>query len=113
MKTDGAQLAQPIHLAIRFGGQSWRKIFSKPVIVIGRAGSAGRPDLDLSLDINISRRQARIWREDGVCWLEDLGSKYGTKINGCRLEANTRQKLSADDLIMMGDTEMQLEIPGT
>jgi adenylate cyclase len=113
MKTAGAQLAPPIRLAIRFGEHRWQKSFSKPFIVIGRAGNAGKPDLDLSLDINISRRQARIWREDGDCWLEDLGSKFGTKINGCRLEANARQKLAAGDLIKMGDTEMQVEIPET
>ena len=111
MKTDGAQLAPPIRLAIRFGEQRWEKSFHKPFIVIGRASSSGKPDLDLSSDINISRRQARIWREADECWLEDLGSKFGTKINGSRLEANARQKLSAGDLIKMGDTEIQVEVP--
>lgn len=109
MKTPAAQLAQPVHLAIRFGEQRWRKSFNKPVIVIGRAGRAGKPDLDLSPDINISRRQARIWRENGDCWLEDLGSKFGTQVNGCRLEANAKKQLSAGDLIKMGDTELQVE----
>jgi adenylate cyclase len=109
MKTIKAQLAQPIHLAIRFGEQRWQKSFNKPVILIGRASNTGKPDLDLSLDINISRRQARIWREDETCWLEDLGSKFGTKINGNRLAPNAKQKLSVGDWIKMGETEVQLE----
>ncbi len=106
-----ADVAPPLHLSLRFGEQRWQKSFHQPFIIIGRASGAMLPDLDLSLDINISRRQARIWREDDACWLEDLGSKFGTRINGCRLGINAKQKLSAGDLIKMGDTEIQVEIP--
>src|ERR1035438_7863649 len=111
MKANEEPFVQPIRLAIRFGELRWQKNFHQPSIVIGRMSSTGKPDLDLSRDINISRRQARIWHEDGACWLEDLGSKFGTQVNGSRLEANARQKLSTGDLIKMGDTEMQVEIP--
>src|SRR2546423_9199248 len=108
MKATAESFAQPLQLAIRFGEQHWQTSFHQPFIVIGRASSTGKPDVDLSWDINISRRHARIWRAEGACWLEDLGSKFGTQVNGRPLEASAKQRLSAGDLIKLGDTEIQV-----
>ncbi len=46
--------------------------------VIGRL-----PDCDITLpDRLVSRHHARLFQKDGTFWLEDLGSKNGTYVNG-------------------------------
>lgn len=50
-------------------------------LMIGRSASAG-----LSVDEqSLSRRHARVFRQEGRFWIEDLGSTNGTFVNGERL----------------------------
>ena len=62
------------------------KSFFYPVrrksIVIGRSTTV---DLPLS-DRFLSRRHARLFRDDGVWWIEDLGSRNGSWLNGKRID---------------------------
>jgi len=51
-------------------GEEWKQTFYRSSIVLGRATDAGQPDFDLSPDTNVSRNHARIWIEDGSCWIE-------------------------------------------
>lgn len=66
------------------------------------------PDVDLDThdpEAKVSRRHARIIRENGGYAIEDLGSTNGTFINrGRRLLPGTRQLLSDGDEIIVGKT---------
>ncbi len=65
---------------------------------IGR-GSANQIDLG---DLLVSRKHAKIvLEEDGEYWIEDLQSHNHTFVNGVVI---TRQKLSRDDEIKVGET---------
>jgi hypothetical protein len=50
-------------------------------IVIGRVGDA-RLDIDLSPDLGVSRRHARLFRNQAEWLVEDLGSRNGTLLDG-------------------------------
>jgi hypothetical protein len=70
--------------------------FKDPEIVLGRDEDCGvhMPD------IAVSRRHARIFLEDGVFVLQDLGSGNGTYLNGARV---VREVLSPGDEIIIGE----------
>src|SRR5947209_12099766 len=56
---------------------------------------------------NISRRHARLVRDDGFFVIEDLGSSNGVRINGDRIDAPRR--IQEGDLIQIGDYDLGLE----
>ncbi len=61
-------------------GQQW--VMHGVQLLIGRGG-----DCDIVIpERRVSREHVRVWREDDVCLVEDLGSKNGTHVNGVRLE---------------------------
>jgi hypothetical protein len=72
------------------------------------------PDVDLDAhdpEAKVSRRHARIIREDGRYLIEDLGSTNGTFINrGRRLIPGTRQPLSDGDEVIVGKTFLRFRI---
>ena len=72
------------------------------------------PDVDLDADdpeAKVSRRHARIIRENEEFWLEDLGSTNGTFINrGRRLLPGKRQILQDGDEIIVGKTFLRFQI---
>lgn len=48
----------------------------------------------------VSRRHCRVWETEGLFWIEDLGSRNGTHLNGRRVEG--RQLVREDDCITLG-----------
>ena len=63
------------------GGQRWR--LDKAEVLIGRS-----PECDVLLpDRQVSRRHARVYRVGDRFFIEDLGSKNGTWVNGEPVEA--------------------------
>lgn len=78
-------------------------------ILVGRLSGTIRPDLDLSSDINVSRRHARIWEAGGSVWMEDLGSRAGTFVNGQR--SSGAVAILPGDTVSLGDTVLQI-LPG-
>jgi len=56
---------------------------------------------------NISRRHARLVRDDGFFVIEDLGSSNGVRINGDRIDAPRR--VQEGDLIQIGDYDLGIE----
>jgi predicted component of type VI protein secretion system len=78
--------------------------------LLKRTMTLGRSrECDIRLeDPNVSRRHAEIRQEDGAHWIVDLGSTNGVQVNGRRTE---RAKLSDDDRIVLGETDLRFEAP--
>lgn len=80
----------------RATGEAGRWLLDKEEFIIGR-----RPPADLILSHSlISRRHARIVQRDWASWIEDLGSRNGTFVNGRPLGA-TPVRLEDGDLIVI------------
>jgi sigma-B regulation protein RsbU (phosphoserine phosphatase) len=67
-------------------GAPYDVTFSGEEMVIGRANDCGLAIADRFL----SRRHARLIRRDSGVWVEDLGSRNGTLVNGVAIEEPTR-----------------------
>ncbi|MGH7134830.1 MAG: FHA domain-containing protein [Pirellulales bacterium] len=75
--------------------------------IIGRADDA---DIVVpKLFRTVSRRHAEIWTDRRGCWLRDLGSRQGTRVNLIWIDRLAAAKLVAGDLIRLGaDLEIQV-----
>ncbi|MCE9576717.1 MAG: SpoIIE family protein phosphatase [Deltaproteobacteria bacterium] len=73
--------------------------------VIGR-----RSDCQIFVpDMRVSRQHAKIRREDGRFWVEDLGSNNGTFVNGTKIQQPT--DLRHDDEIAIANNRIRVELP--
>lgn len=77
--------------------------FATDEILIGRAAEGMTFRLR---ERNISRRHARFVRAGGAVFVEDLGSRTGTRVNGERIAA--RRRLREGDLIEIGDYDLAI-----
>ncbi|MEO6654879.1 MAG: FHA domain-containing protein [Pyrinomonadaceae bacterium] len=72
------------------------------------------PDVDLDAhdsDAKVSRRHARIVRNNGSYFIEDLGSTNGTYVNrGRRLLPGNAQVLNDGDEVIVGKTFLRFQI---
>jgi pSer/pThr/pTyr-binding forkhead associated (FHA) protein len=83
-----------------------REIALKPDMILGRQAEC---DLQLT-EGHASRRHARLSiADDGVVWLEDLGSSNGTFVNGTRLTGKVR--LSSGDRLRFDIEEFDFRAP--
>jgi pSer/pThr/pTyr-binding forkhead associated (FHA) protein len=74
---------------------------SKPILTIGRSS-----DCDLVInDASISRQHVQIIRQEMGWYVQDLGSRNGTAINGQRLSAPLR--LEDGDTLTVGDISLR------
>jgi adenylate cyclase len=87
------------------------KIFGDDIIV-GRPEGGVAVDLDLKFDPWVSHRHARIWLKDGQYWIEDLGSRNGTLVNGEKIQSRSSRRLVERDVIEIGDTTLRVTAPG-
>jgi len=92
----GAARTKPV-LTVLTGGASGKQFkVSKGTAVIGRA-----PTVELRVeDDGISRAHARIRAETGRAWVEDMGSRNGTFVNGNKVTAPV--ELRDGDKIQVG-----------
>jgi phosphoserine phosphatase RsbU/P len=75
--------------------------------VIGR-----RSDCQIFVpDMRVSRQHARIRRENGRFWIEDLGSNNGTYVNGNRIQQSS--DLRHEDEITIANNRIRVELPET
>lgn len=65
----------------RSEGGAQEHLLDAPVITLGRERSC---EVVLA-EQAVSRNHARISRDGALCFLEDLGSAYGTQLNGQKL----------------------------
>ncbi|MCI0455960.1 MAG: ATP-binding protein [Gemmataceae bacterium] len=93
------------HLRLLSGpGAGKRFPLEAPQITIGR-----HPAVAIHLDLpDVSRRHALITHQDGRYALEDLGSSYGTFLNGHPLKGQAN--LNERDRITIGSCELQFEL---
>ncbi|MGH9017213.1 MAG: FHA domain-containing protein [Acidimicrobiales bacterium] len=71
-------------------------------ITVGRAAGCG---VHVE-DAYTSNLHARVFRRDGVVWVEDLGSTNGTWVNAEKIDGPTR--LGRGDLLQVGGTVFEM-----
>ena len=89
-----------------YKGSQGKVEFPPGEILIGRPATSSDPDLDLSPDRDVSRRHALVREAEGKITIEDLGSQFGTYVNGRRI-ADTIEVLP-EDTISIGSTVLQI-----
>ncbi len=105
-----AQLAKSaLRIKATHRGEERQKTFYKPSVLVGRNNGASEPDFDLSIDNTVSRSHARIWIEEGMCWIEDLGSKFGTKVGGEDIRGRGKVRVSEASTVQVGETALKVE----
>jgi adenylate cyclase len=82
---------------------------SESEVIFGRSEEKVPVILDLTPDQRVSRMHGRIWKEDGIYWIEDLNSTRGTQLNGVEIKRRGKQKLHAEDSIVAGQTTLRVE----
>jgi pSer/pThr/pTyr-binding forkhead associated (FHA) protein len=83
-------------LILQMGSERVARELSDGETTIGRAADCHIP---IPLP-QVSSKHARIVKEGDCCFLEDLGSRNGTFVNGQRI--STRVSLSPGDVVMLG-----------
>lgn len=95
-----------IQIAVVSGLQSVSKTFSTDDIVVGRA-----PEVEMVLNHpEVSRRHCRLSREGDEWFIEDLGSRHGTVVNGSSLSSRTALQLG--DQIRLGPVTLAFAVGG-
>lgn len=96
---------------VRFGGVAWQRWpddpFTQTEIRIGRPDSkrpGDGPDLSLEPDHWASRRHARVYIEENKWFIEDLGSKHGTLVDGQEIKDQGPVELIPDTPVKTGKT---------
>jgi pSer/pThr/pTyr-binding forkhead associated (FHA) protein len=85
-------------------GRGQKKALVPPVFTIGSDPTANL----VFLDMLVSRRHAEILiKEDGSCWIRDLGSKNGTAVNGMPLRDDKERLLKDGDRISFSHLEIE------
>lgn len=79
-------------------------------VIVGRTETGGKVDVDLKFDAGVSHKHARISVTEGRCWIEDLGSKNGTTVNGENIRGKGSWPLHEGDVIQVSDTKLRLEM---
>ena len=73
--------------------------------------TVGRQDAMVLLqDPTVSRQHAQIGIEETGCWVEDLGSSNGTKVNGQRLNAGARIGIGEGASLLFGNVSLKLQV---
>ncbi|MBI1841502.1 MAG: GAF domain-containing protein [Verrucomicrobia bacterium] len=113
MNPISAQLARTtLRITVVHKGDTRQRTFYKTTVILGRCVEGSEPpDLDLSPDQNVSRRQARVEIERDKCWIQDLGSRFGTKVDGGSVPEGIRVQIDASTQIEVGDTFLKIEGP--
>ena len=78
---------------------------SEMMAVLGRSSSC---EVKLARDDQISRRHAQIEARDGGLWVRDLGSTYGTMLNGTKLDGSG--PLKPGDSLAIGASSFRLQM---
>lgn len=96
-------------LALRYRGAFGEFAFyiTKPTFYIGSS-----PEMDGVMNFNptVSRKHLVISINNGICCLQDLGSRNGTYINGNRCTAGQQYQLKDKDILRISDMDFAVEM---
>ena len=84
----------------------WRHPIETRRKIIGRARQA-QISIPAQL-LSVSRRHAEVWADEKGCWIRDLGSQAGTKLNGIAIGILPKARLMPGDLLLLGEAEIQV-----
>jgi FHA domain-containing protein len=101
----GPRQSRPPALVVEGGGglRAGASFAVNGSMTIGRS-----PAAEVQIDDQFaSARHARLFEQEGVCYLEDFGSTNGTYLNGHRVQS--QEVLRGDDRIRIGDTEFRYD----
>ena len=98
-----------IVISYRGNEKTWET--PEPEVVFGRTDDESATVLDLFPDKKVSRAHGRIWDAGGLYWIEDLNSKWGTRLNGVEIKGRGKHQVRIGDLIVAGDTTLRLDPP--
>lgn len=116
---EAPDVAGPVHatMVIERGdgpGTEFKLVNSDSTIGRWDADNGVFPDIDLDAfdsDAKVSRRHAKIYRNNGSYFIEDLGSTNGTYVNrGRRLLPGNPQSLADGDEVIVGKTFLRFHI---
>ena len=96
-----------MQISYQYQDQWHVKSLAQSEVVVGRPNNQASVDIDLSPDTTVSRVHAKLWQENEACWIEDLGSRYGTTVNGTAISG--RHQLSDGDLVQIGETTLRID----
>jgi len=103
-----SQEGYKMELELQLKDKRWAVTVEKNQALVGRKNEECEIDVDLTGDLSVSRVHARIWEQDGQCWIEDQGSRHGVKING---EAITAPSLVRHtDQVHIGATLVRIQL---
>lgn len=113
MNTAPAQIARTaFRLIAKHRDICLERVFYKSNILVGRLSQgAERLDFEFSQDPNISRMHLRIVAHGNQCQIEDLGSKFGTKVDGKEIRGLGAVAVSVTSVIQIGETHLKIEGP--
>lgn len=102
-RTDGGRAFS--ELAVLTGkSRGQKKPLKPPVFTIGSDPASSL----VFLDMLVSRHHAEVTiKEDGSCWIRDLGSKNGTSVNGLALRDDKERLLKDGDRIAVSHLELE------
>ncbi len=104
--TQGSQEEQNACIVQIYGDGLGKRYPIKDEVTIGRSETS-----TIAVDVpNVSRKHARIFLDQGQCWVEDLGSTNGTHVNDVEIEHI--QPLSNGDLITTGGLVFKFIVGG-
>src|SRR5690349_13943481 len=87
------------------GGKPTEHVLDEPVITLGRDKSC---QVVLAQQA-VSRNHARITQEGNLFFLEDLGSAYGTQVNGKPLPKGEKRLLRNGDVIAIAQFDVRFD----
>jgi adenylate cyclase len=76
--------------------------------VIGRSTADFTPDIDLAPDVSVSRQHAHLKLQNGDYWIEDVGSRLGTFLNGVDIRGTGLHPFRAGDCLQIGKSKLTL-----
>src|SRR5689334_1198855 len=96
-------------ITYEFKGVSETRELGRKPLVVGRSEGKVLADVDLAFDGAVSHRHARLWFEDGRYWIEDLGSRNDTLLDGERIKGKGRFPLDPGRSVKIGNTNLKIE----
>ena len=96
-------MTKTVYVLVRSGPIEGHKyaVKSDSPILIGRSEEA---NIRIAYDQYCSRRHAKVYWDNGKCYVQDLESTNGTYVNGAKITGTL--ELNNNDIISLGDTEL-------